>query len=403
MSLLDRLRVARPDAVELDDLPTPPLNRWQAAGLGVATAAVGLLLLALLALGVWVADPRSTGTPWEALAGGAGVWLLGGGAHVTVGVVPVSLVPLGLLCALVLLARSGAGRVLLGSAPEDTRGVLGAWLLGYAGVGAGAAALAFAGPARPGLLSLAIPILLVPVVGGLWAAARVGSALADLTAGASVGWERVPQAIVKGVAPGLRGAAVALIGGTLLAGLLVIVSWGRVTTLQSALGVGVVGGGALALLQLAALPNIGLWVVSFAAGPGFQVIDGARTTWSGSESGLLPMVPVLAAMPPPQPFPAVLSLVVLLPLGLGFWIGEQSLGQVARLSQLRTKAQVAVAAACTAALAVGLLNLVAGGALGEDALAAVGAPTLWLTLCLAAEFAVGALVAVAVDGWRLRR
>jgi hypothetical protein len=76
---------------------------------------------------------------------------------------------------------------------------------------------------------------------------------------------------------------------------------------------------------------------------------------------------------------------------------------VARLSSVRTKLEVALAAAVTGALALGLVDLFAGGAMGTSQLAAMGAPAGWLTLALALELSVGAVLAALVDSWRLRR
>lgn len=76
---------------------------------------------------------------------------------------------------------------------------------------------------------------------------------------------------------------------------------------------------------------------------------------------------------------------------------------MARLSSVRTKLEVALAAALTAALALGLVDLFAGGAMGTSHLADMGVPAGWFVLALAFEFSVGAVLAALLDSWRLRR
>ena len=81
----------------------------------------------------------------------------------------------------------------------------------------------------------------------------------------------------------------------------------------------------LTLAQVLCLPNAGLWAVSFVAGTGFSVVEGASTTWTGSRSGLLPLVPALGALPDPGAFPGALPALALLPVAVGALIGWRSL------------------------------------------------------------------------------
>ena len=145
---------------------------------------------------------------------------------------------------------------------------------------------------------------------------------------------------------------------------LVALSWDQVTTISAAVAAGGVGGIVLALAQVAALPNLALWVVSFLAGPGFRVVEGGPVTWSGSEGGLLPMVPVLAALPQPGDFPWFTALSVLVVVAVGAFVARRALAEVARLSRLRTKLAVALSACTVTALALAALDLVAGGSVG---------------------------------------
>jgi hypothetical protein len=185
--------------------------------------------------------------------------------------------------------------------------------------------------------------------------------------------------------------------------LMVVLRYDRVSHLQSTLAPGLLGGLVLLLGQLLVLPNLGLWAVSFVSGTGFSAVQGASATWTGSRTSLLPMVPVLGALPDPGAFPGYLPIVALLPVSVGVLVGWRSLRSVARLSTWRTKAAVTSAAVVVAACALGLLDVVAGSSLGSARLSHIGAPAGWMTLALLVELGGGAALVLAWDRWKLRR
>ena len=104
---------------------------------------------------------------------------------------------------------------------------------------------------------------------------------------------------------------------------MVALSWSQVTTISTAVAAGGLGSIVLALAQVASLPNLALWAVSFMAGPGFRVVEGGSVDWSGSDGGLLPMVPVLAALPQPGDFPWFTVLSVLVVVGVGAFVARR--------------------------------------------------------------------------------
>ena len=88
---------------------------------------------------------------------------------------------------------------------------------------------------------------------------------------------------------------------------------------------------------------------------------------------------------------------------VGGFVARRALAEVARLSRLRTKLTVAGSACATTALAVGALDVLAGGSVGQFRLSSVGVPPGWLVLALLGELLVGAVFVVLRDAWRLRR
>jgi hypothetical protein len=213
----------------------------------------------------------------------------------------------------------------------------------------------------------------------------------------------LPEAVRRGLRPGLEGAAALLVVGAAVCAVMVARHLDGVSHLQGQLAPGVVGGLVLVVAQLLFAPNLALWAVSFMAGTGFSAVAGASATWTGSRTSLLPLVPVYGAMPEPGAFPGWVPLVVLVPVATGVLVGRRSLRAVARLSTVRTKLVVTATGVVVGAGALGLLDLVGGGALGSRRLAHVGVPAGSLTVALLAELAVGAALVLAGDRWKLRR
>ena len=361
----------------------------------------------------WLVEPLSTGDGWQAAGTGAALWLLVSGAHLAIGEVTVSLVPLLGLALLVAVAWLGAREAMVdvstdgehwrGTLPRPLAAALGAWWAGYAVAVAAAVGLAFAGPFRVTPLSLVLPVLVVPLLALVLALRPVALDDPDVL-GPRLGLAWLPDSVRRGVRPGLAGAGVLLATGLVVVIGLVALSVGRGDApSRPPSRPAALGGVVLALAQVAALPNLALWVVSFLAGPGFRVVEGGPVTWSGSEGGLLPMVPVLAALPQPGGFPWFTALSVLVVVAVGAFVARRALAEVARLSRLRTKLAVALSACTVTALALAALDLVAGGSVGQFRLSAVGAPTGRLFLALLLELGIGALVVVFRDAWRLRR
>ncbi|HEX6918157.1 MAG TPA: hypothetical protein VF140_08765, partial [Phycicoccus sp.] len=113
MTVIDRLRSALPGA------DASPGDAGDASGggpgwprgavVGVLTALVTVALVVVPAYLAWSSAEPVAGTAGDAVAVGAGLWLLTAGAHVTAGAgTAIALTPLLGLLVLVVLARLGA-------------------------------------------------------------------------------------------------------------------------------------------------------------------------------------------------------------------------------------------------------------------------------------------------------
>ncbi|WP_239099928.1 DUF6350 family protein [Phycicoccus sp. CSK15P-2] len=412
MTVIDRLRAALPSAEE--PAHTSPWGPgWRRAALiGALTALVSAALVVVPVVLAWDAAPLDGTERADAVRLGAALWLLLGGAHVSAGPATITLTPLLGTAVLVVLARYGAREAMVrvrtdggywaGTLPRDLAGAVGAWWAGYA-LGTGAVwAVAHSGALVPRPWTVLVPAFLVPVA-GLWLAlAPVARDDPDVLGPRLV--PVLPDVVRRGLGPGLAGVALLVVLGTLVIGVAVLLAWPQVAAVQDGLTADRTDVLVLALAQVAALPNLALWVVSLMGGPGFTVVGGAVVSWDGVESGLLPLVPVLGALPQPGPYPVPAALGGLAVLvGAGVWVGRRAVATVARLSRLRTKLAVATCACATTSLAVGALDLLGGGSAGQFRLAAVGAPAGRLALSVFLALLVGAVGYVLRDAWRLRR
>ena len=90
--------------------------------------------------------------------------------------------------------------------------------------------------------------------------------------------------------------------------------------------------------QVLALPNPGALGGVLRRRTRVQVVEGSATTWSGPRAAQVLMVPVLVALPPqPGAFPWFAPLSALGVMVVGGLVARRALGEVARLSRVRTK------------------------------------------------------------------
>ena len=411
MSTIDRLHDETDNSPEEESEVAPP-GPARAAVVGIVTGLGSLSLPVVIALLAWLLDRRSTGSGMSVVGAGSALWLLGQGVTLTTATLTVSITSLLLLAGAVAAAWFGLREALRGVAADGPHwyglvripiaASIGAWWAGYAAVVFLASALALAGPFGGVWWTVALPLIAVPLVTIAIVLARLVSD-EPYAVGPRMELDWLPMGLRRAVGPAIRSTGVALAAGLVMVLVALALGIGEVSRVHAALGAGTFGAIAMSALQITAAPNFGLWALSFAAGPGFQIADGASTTWSGSRGALMPLIPVFAGLPQPGDFPRYAALAVLIPLAIGAYAGHRAVGSIARLSSVRSKVEVALVTALLTAAALALLDLIGGGALGRAKLGNLGAPTGWFFLALLAELALGAVVMALIDAWRLRR
>ncbi|WP_191089334.1 cell division protein PerM [Microbacterium radiodurans] len=206
-----------------------------------------------------------------------------------------------------------------------------------------------------------------------------------------------------GRATGIGVAAFVAVGALVLA-VAVFARGGDVVALYQASNVDALGAAALTLGQLAYLPTLVVWAASFAAGPGFELGAGSTVAASGTQLGVVPGIPVLAAVPPQTP-PALL-LVALLFVAAGVLAGLAARRALAAGVSRRPAASAEAAepvgprlaalggTVVASGAAVAILAVVASGAFGPGRLAAFGPEPGPLALAFAVQIGIGAAIAL---------
>ncbi|WP_265520729.1 DUF6350 family protein [Oerskovia flava] len=383
----------RPRTVEAD-VPSPPRFRAPRHGMSGVVAALQALTLSLAvvilpAITAFLASSGGPGdgTGWgRSVSVGAGFWLLGHGAPITAGGTHITLVPLGLTALAVFTGFASARR--------SAHTSLAAWVAGTVTYALATTAIAWLSGSATGWDLLAAP-LGGAVVGGIGLglgilarpdAPRVG----DLTA-----WldPYVPPVARLGMRGGALAVALVVASASVLVGAWVLA--GRATSGDIAAGLapGIAGSVILGLAQLTVLLNLVVWAVAWLVGPGFAVGEGSSFTVTGAQSGPLPSVPLLGALPGDDWANAVSVgapvVVVLAGVVAGVFVWRRLDG-----ATWLDLSVAALALALTAGLLVAVLVAVASGAVGPGRLSTVGADSALTGLLTAAEIGGGAVLAL---------
>jgi hypothetical protein len=371
-------------------------------------AAVGLAGLEVLVTALGLGDGRSTATFGEVAQVGVALWLLGHGATMQLPEGVVTLLPLGVTAfAGALLHR--AGRLVgLRVLPRGRRGIPAV---------AAAVALPYA------VLNLVLALLVgssgpVPSV---WRAGFGSVVLALGAAGLGAAGVLAPDRLAflhrggrvlrfSGPAPSapkvaLRAALTS--GGVLLAGAALLAGISLATHLSTAADLakdttgGTISATGVLVVQLALLPNLLIWFLAYAVGPGFGVGSGTDVQLIDGHLGEVPALPMFGGLPGHLPVPALLA-VLLIPLAAGVLGGRVVAG---RMSGSDTR-KVALTALAVGPLTGGLVAVAvafaSGRVLGGD-LSHVGA-CFWTTgLAAALEVGLIALLTALLVRWRQAR
>lgn len=202
-------------------------------------------------------------------------------------------------------------------------------------------------------------------------------------------WSELPAVIGRGI-------GVVVVGFVALGALAVLVSvvtrGGEVIALLQSNRVDLWGAILLALVHLVYVPTLIVWGMSWIAGPGFFVGDGATVTPAGLDVGVLPSLPIFGLIPAGGG--VWLYAVVLLPIALAALAGWAMRSRyVAVIGDNEPLAPRLVALGALTAVSTGAIVAVgalASGSIGPGRMAHLGVPLGPLAITVALEVAIGA-------------
>jgi hypothetical protein len=340
------------------------------AGIGAAVA--GLAVVAALVLVGWAVPGNEAGAAslLDALRLSGLGWIAAHHVPVLVPTGVLAWLPLGLLAVPLTAAYSAGQWVSRRASPASATQLAlrtAAMSLTYAALATAVAVLTSGEEVRVvPVVTAAVATCLSAAAGsvGMW---RAGSCDVWL-------WRRIPAAARASIAAGAAGAFTLMGAGALLVITAVVVRRAAIGDVLSALDAGLVGSVLLLVLSAVYLPNVVIWAVAYALGPGFAFGAGTSVTPLGVEVGPLPALALLGALPRPGEQPLLVLLVFLVPAAAGIVVGRVLARRLPTLGW--TAVPWAFAASGVAGLTLGVLAVLSGGPLGGGRLAVIG-PSPW--------------------------
>lgn len=356
--------------------------------LGALTSlAIAIAVVVVPALAAQVAGTASSATALDAIIISLNLLILGhgGGVMLSTGVIDgaVTLTPFGLLILLMALSAGAMRRVGRALRPVRDDGVLRVGALRDVGSALGMYALVYAiglavlasigrsSDSSPMVMSAVVSGAMVAVTGGLigllWSLRREPT-------------ETVPGVRVLDLLPApygdiARSALLAVIGllgvGMAVVVVMLLLSLPAQSALFDALAPGPVGGLVLTLVQLALLPLLAVWALTVVLGGTVGVGTATGISLTGAETGVLPALPLLGALPGPGSFPGwawALMILPAIPVALG---AVRLVRDVAGLDR-RDRITAWVAYPLVVIVSVLLLAGLSTGGIGDGRLANLG-------------------------------
>ncbi|EWT02836.1 hypothetical protein N865_03350 [Intrasporangium oryzae NRRL B-24470] len=374
-----------------------------------ALAAVGTWSVTLLpALIGWVGAPESSLGWFSAVQVGTAIWFLGhgqsiGGSGVTVSVTPILLLLLFVLIGVRWVRRLVAverGRLSTAAWSRAVRwAVAPGFVVGYVSVAALLALLTLGGPVGPGVAAV-LGAGLVPLCALGFVLVRPDDE--DSPAFVRTWFRRGPTWLPSVWRVGWRGAGALGLVGLAIVAMRVLGSLRDIVAVQGEYGANLVAGVVIVGAQLILLGNAAAWGLSFLAGPGFQLAVGGLVSPAAAHPGLMPLVPVLAALPDEADYPAAMFAVVAFPVVVGLVVARWVDAELEFFGNTRARATAMVTAVALSAAVVIAATWLGNGSIGVERLSAVGVAVPAFAGSLTAELVLGALLWLGARLWAER-
>jgi len=261
--------------------------------------------------------------------------------------------------------------------------------------------------ARPSIWQGVLLSTLVFAIGLFLGVLREGRERGPDAAGSSLrdwidDWRPQVRAAVAGaLRAGAAAAAITTLVSAVAVALLIAANYAQIIRLYEALHTEVVGGVALTAGELAFLPNLVIWAVSWFIGPGFAIGAGSHVSPLGTALGPMPTIPLLGALPTGELAFGFAGLLV--PVVAGFLAGAAVRPILVRALDAADSPHfpalvvTALGGGVFGGVLLGLLAAASSGAAGPGRFQQVGPDALAVGLAAALEFAVAIGIGLAAS------
>ena len=376
-----------------------PLTVSAALAALLAAGITLLLCMALAVVGWFLADAGAHGQTTDALRVGAGAWLVGHGAGLTVSGVPLGIVPLALTAVMAYVVhRCGRWAAATSQPVEDDRTVATAATT-FTGIYVVVAVITCVLAAQDS----AGPSLGRTVIGALLVSGVVGTVGIASGAGRLRTWVEVVPGWLRSIGYGataafllLVGAASVLVVGALAVGL------NEAAAVMSGLRLGAGDHLMYVLATVAVAPNAVLLGAAYLLGPGFAIGTGTVVSPTVVALGPVPAFPLLAALPGDGPAPEWAVGALAVPVMVGA-VGAALAQRAYRVTAYDSAALRGFGSGFVAAVLTTVAVALAGGPMGTGRMADIGAPLGEVFVAAVTAMSMGGLVAGVVTAWWQRR
>ena len=391
---------SRPASAETtSDSRWPGNLRLALSGTLAAAGAVvlGLVIVELIVLVLWAADPRSTAGASSAVHFSAALWLLAQHGGFATSEAQIGLPPLGLTVLPFLLTMRAGRRVCDAQEHPSLLPTIVAVAVPYS-VFTGIVALAAGNSGlHPHAWQAMLGTLVLAAAGaglGAWREMRFWKLAPSIA---------VPDNVRIVATCGAVAGGIVLAAGALVWGVSLALHGGQAAAIMRTLHPGTSGATGLLMSSLVLVPNAAIWGASVTLGTGFSIGAGSSVAPFGVSVGDVPALPLLAALPHNGVPPWYAGALLAIPVFAGVVAGVILVRRMEPHSRFRAAGWAALVA-IPVALGAFVLTAISGGPAGPGRLHTVGASPWSSAAAAAVEIGVSsALTAWIFTWWRQRR